>query len=253
MSSKAQHSAGSNKKERNLTAYYQFLAFKREELRQNGRLKLPTKEVMAHWKALSEQERREWEDKATEAQQKYLKECMERAAAACDGEDEVEGKREAQGDADGDMDCENSEDGHVNDDDDMQTLTLPLARVTRIVRCNKDIGKIGRDACFLVVKATEHFLERCVTEALRATARRNAKTIMLRDILTSMRERPDRESVQIFLDEFQPLKEMNPPSKKSSSGKKRPASSKGTTAAAAVEEARQPEERPTKSSKNKTS
>ena len=83
-----------SKHHRGLTAYYQFMAIKRfnaapplrldpsrrhdfcalysDKLRESGDLRIGTSEVLRHWKALSEQERKEWEDKAAKEQKRYL-------------------------------------------------------------------------------------------------------------------------------------------------------------------------------------
>jgi len=182
--------------------------------------------VLQHWKALSEQERKEWEDKAAEEQKRYLQECIERASSdpsALADSGESEGESEG-GDGEG-----------ADAGDDVLTLRVPQARVTRILRCNKDIGKISRDACFLVGKATEDFLEQCVADASRVTARSGRKTIMMRDIITSMREAKNPDALQIFLDEFQPLREPKAvPSKKATASKKRAGAGKAATGKAAA-------------------
>ena len=58
--------------------------------------------------------------------------------------------------------------------------------------------KIGRDACFLVTKAAEQFLERATWDAARSTIRNQRKTIAHRDVVASMREHANPESMQIF-------------------------------------------------------
>ena len=76
---------------------------------------------------------------------------------------------------------------------------MPMSRVTRVLRNNRDVGKIERGAIFLIAKATESFLERSVWDAARVTSRSNRKTIMLRDLITSMHEQANPESMQVFL------------------------------------------------------
>ena len=53
-------------------------------------------------------------------------------------------------------------------------------------------------------KATELFLESCAWEAHRVTTRQQRKTIQFSDIITSMKENPNPESMQVFVDEYQP-------------------------------------------------
>lgn len=140
---------------RALTGLYQFMAAKREELlAQEGGTdprSLTMGEMLPLWKALPDNERREWEDKASEEQKRYLQECTERVAAGASAS--------AAGDGD---------EPSVSGLEDLP-VQLPLARVTKIIRLNKEVMKAGRDACYLITKATESFLERSTWEAARVT------------------------------------------------------------------------------------
>ena len=71
--------------------------------------------------------------------------------------------------------------------------------MTKIIKLNGDLLKISRDACFLTARVTELFLERAVVEAAGEAARGGRKTVTLKDIITSMRNHPNPESLQAFV------------------------------------------------------
>eukprot|EP00326_Haptolina_ericina_P039743 CAMPEP_0181232816 /NCGR_PEP_ID=MMETSP1096-20121128/35967_1 /TAXON_ID=156174 ORGANISM="Chrysochromulina ericina, Strain CCMP281" /NCGR_SAMPLE_ID=MMETSP1096 /ASSEMBLY_ACC=CAM_ASM_000453 /LENGTH=209 /DNA_ID=CAMNT_0023327201 /DNA_START=6 /DNA_END=635 /DNA_ORIENTATION=+ len=167
-------------------------------------------EIVQQWKALPEVERRDFEDRATEEQKRYLAACIKERQERCTADEAVE--------EEGDEPTMGAEELAVQ---------LPLARITKIIRLNNEIVKIGRDACFLVTKATEQFLERATWEAAKATTRAQRKTIFCRDVVASMSEHPNPESMQIFIEELQPKPppDAAPPSKPTRApAKKRPAS-----------------------------
>ena len=89
--------------------------------------------------------------------------------------------------------------------------------MTKIIKLNNDLVKISRDACFLMARVTELFVERSVIEAAGTTARAGRKTVMLSDILASMRNSPNPEAMQAFVDEM-----MLPPPKHESKPKPKP-------------------------------
>ena len=187
-----------------LTPLYVYAEEKREELRQLGQVHVPNSELATMFKALPGAQRRVFEAKAVEQQKRYFKECREKALAAIEAgaamADDDDGEEEE--DDNGDEEGEGEAEGEANDEVRVQ---LPLARVTRIIKLHPDTGKYGREACFMVVKATEAFLERTVWEAAATATRSQRKTIMLRDITGSMRRNPNPESMQAFVEEFQPI------------------------------------------------
>uniref|UniRef100_A0A7S4BRL9 HMG box domain-containing protein n=1 Tax=Chrysotila carterae TaxID=13221 RepID=A0A7S4BRL9_CHRCT len=143
---------------RNLTALYQFAAAKREELRRDdSQAAFSFADAFSQWNALADADRKRWEQKATEAQERYLSECMKRSASAVEGDAEADGDGDAEGDSDGegDDDAAAKRDPRDDADGEMLKLELPQSRVTKVVRCNKDVGKISRDANFLIAKAAE--------------------------------------------------------------------------------------------------
>jgi len=216
-----------------LTAQCAFVSSVREERRKEDGSSVSLVDGVSMWRALPDEEKKEWEERAVLTQKRFLQECLDKERAeggegGGDGEADADADAEADADADADADDERREKGGggltIEDSEDALSVHLPQARVSRILRCNKDVGKISRDACFLVAKATEQFLERRVFEAARLTARQSRKTIMVRDILTSMQQSDSVEALQLFIDEFQPPGEprMPKPSKRAPSEPRRP-------------------------------
>ena len=158
------------------------------------------------WSGLPEQERREWENKAREEERRQIEAIKERVEAGASGE----GVEEAE--AGDEIVPEDDE-----EDKSLLALQLPFARVTKIIKLNNDLVKISRDACFLMARVTELFVERSVIEAAGTTARAGRKTVMLSDILASMRNSPNPEAMQAFVDEL-----MLPPPKDESKPKPKP-------------------------------
>uniref|UniRef100_A0A7S4F5T9 HMG box domain-containing protein n=1 Tax=Chrysotila carterae TaxID=13221 RepID=A0A7S4F5T9_CHRCT len=187
---------------RNLTALYQFAAAKREELRRDdSQAAFSFADAFSQWNALADADRKRWEQKATEAQERYLSECMKRSASAVEGDAEADGDGDAEGDSDGegDDDAAAKRDPRDDADGEMLKLELPQSRVTKVVRCNKDVGKISRDANFLIAKAAEFFLERRVSETALETARQHRKIILLRDFIAALSLNKNPQALQVFI------------------------------------------------------
>lgn len=176
------------KKDVRLTAFYCYLDAKTEELKQAGRIRVTTNEVVEYWNALNDKDKKPWEEKAAAACAAYFNECTERALED-GGEEEEDGEEE--GDA-GDGEGEDDED--END----STPALPLSRVKRIIRLSAE-SQMSKEATFAIGKATETFLERCVWEAARVTHREGRKTISFKDLVNSMRQHPIPEALQFFV------------------------------------------------------
>lgn len=157
------------------------------------------------WSGLPEQERREWETKAREEEKRQIEAIKERVEAGASGDVE-------EAEAGDEIAPEDEE-----EDKNLLALQLPFARVTKIIKLNNDLVKISRDACFLMARVTELFVERSVIEAAGTTARAGRKTVMLSDILASMRNSPNPEAMQAFVDEM-----MLPPPKDESKPKPKP-------------------------------
>ena len=177
-----------------LTAFYFYCDAKSEELRQAGRMRVSTNEVMDYWRALSDADRKPWEDQAAKACAAYLEEVMQRAKEleGDEGDDDEDEEPADQGGEDG---------GAEGADEDAASCILPISRLKKIVRANTEVPTLSKEAVFGVGKATETFLERCVWDAARVTSREKRKTISFRDVVTSMRQHPCPESMQFFVGE----------------------------------------------------
>ena len=116
----------------------------------------------------------EEESKAREEEKRQIEAIKERVEAGASGESVEEAE------AGDEIAPEDDE-----EDKNLLALQLPFARVTKIVKLNNDLVKISRDACFLMARVTELFVERSVIEAAGTTARAGRKTVMLSDILAS--------------------------------------------------------------------
>jgi len=79
---------------------------------------------------------------------------------------------------------------------------LPIARVRRIMKSDKDVKIISADALFLVTKSTEMFLEYLVKEAYKKTTHDSRKILSYKDLATTVK---DVDSLE-FLDDIIPEK-----------------------------------------------
>ncbi|KAI7904861.1 histone-fold-containing protein [Cokeromyces recurvatus] len=68
------------------------------------------------------------------------------------------------------------------------TTMLPIARVKRVIKEDKDIALINAEATFCIAYATELFLEYLVTEAFSKAKKEKRKTIYYRDLSSSVKE-----------------------------------------------------------------
>ena len=208
-----------------LTPFYFFSDSKAAELREAGRQRVSTNEVMDYWRALTDAERKPFEEKAAEACAAYLEECTQKAMLTAEGEGDGDGEEEADED---DEEYKADEGGEDDDSGSGGELTpmVPLSRVKRIMMLNTaDAPKNwGREPTFCVAKGVEFFLERCVWDAARVTGREGRKTISFRDLVTSMRQHPCPESLQYFVEEFQP--KPDPPEPKAKQTGKRKSDAK---------------------------
>ncbi|KAF8237119.1 histone-fold-containing protein, partial [Tricholoma matsutake] len=77
---------------------------------------------------------------------------------------------------------------------------LPFARVQKIIKADKDIPMVAKDATFLISIATEEFIKR-LSEASKSVAEREKRsTVQHKDIATAVR----RVDEFIFLEEIIP-------------------------------------------------
>lgn len=194
-----------------LTAFYIYMAAKREELKAAGRDRPDIKEVARLWNLLPEQERREWDNKAREEEKRYIQELRDRPDGASAEGEEAAGVSQAGDESD-------------EEERNLLALQLPFARVTKIIKLNGDLIKISRDACFLTARVTELFLERVVADAASTTSTAGRKTVTLRDIVASMRGHPNPEALQAFVDELL----LPPPKEEAGAAKPKPKRAAGS-------------------------
>ena len=196
-----------------LTPFYIFSDAKTAELRELGRQRVSTNEIIEYWRNLSEADRKPYEEKAAQACAAYLEECNQREVQRL-----AEGGDEEEGEDENDDDNEDGEgkDEEGNDESKPDKAQLPLSRIKRIISLgqeSKNSHLYSRESVFAITKAVEFFLERCVWESARVTARSGRKTLQFQDVVTSMRQHHRPEAMQFFVEEFQPKPE--PPEPKS--------------------------------------
>ncbi|KAI8364954.1 histone-fold-containing protein [Blakeslea trispora] len=65
---------------------------------------------------------------------------------------------------------------------------LPLARVKRVIKEDKDVSLINAEATFCIAYATELFMEYLVTEAFSKAKQEKRKTVYYRDLASTVKE-----------------------------------------------------------------
>ncbi|TFK70373.1 histone-fold-containing protein, partial [Pluteus cervinus] len=73
---------------------------------------------------------------------------------------------------------------------------LPFSRVQKVVRADKDIPMVAKEAVFLISLATEEFIRRLSQYAQRTAERERRATVQHKDIATVVR----REDEFLFLE-----------------------------------------------------
>ncbi|KIN94880.1 hypothetical protein M404DRAFT_61624, partial [Pisolithus tinctorius Marx 270] len=59
---------------------------------------------------------------------------------------------------------------------------LPLSRVQKIIKADKDLPMVARDAAFLISMATEEFIRRLAQASQRVAEREKRATVQQRDV-----------------------------------------------------------------------
>ncbi|PFH53877.1 hypothetical protein AMATHDRAFT_136556 [Amanita thiersii Skay4041] len=77
---------------------------------------------------------------------------------------------------------------------------LPFSRVHKIIKADKDIPVVAKDATFLISLATEEFIRRLAQASQRVASRDNRATVQYKDLATVVRK----------VDEFLFLEELIP-------------------------------------------
>ncbi|KAI6039682.1 histone-like transcription factor (CBF/NF-Y) and archaeal histone-domain-containing protein [Pisolithus marmoratus] len=75
---------------------------------------------------------------------------------------------------------------------------LPLARVQKIIKADKDVPMVARDAAFLISMATEEFIKRLAQASQKVSEREKRSTVQQRDVASVTR----RAEEFFFLDEI---------------------------------------------------
>ncbi|KAF9068638.1 hypothetical protein BDP27DRAFT_1327039 [Rhodocollybia butyracea] len=87
---------------------------------------------------------------------------------------------------------------------------LPFSRVQKIIKADKDIPIIARDATFLISLAAEEFIKRLCQAGKRVAEKERRTTVQHKDIATVVRKADEF----MFLDEIISLTQPEPPQKR---------------------------------------
>jgi len=129
------------------------------------------KTVGEKWKQLDDDEKQAYKDKAEASNAVAVQLHAERV--------EAEGGEEG-GDGDGDG----------GDDGDGTNVSLPLARVKRIMRLDKEVKHTSVDACKVITRAAELFLENLVEGSFACMKTSKRKTIKYTDLMHHVLRKP---------------------------------------------------------------
>ncbi|KAG0347327.1 hypothetical protein BG004_007984 [Podila humilis] len=83
---------------------------------------------------------------------------------------------------------------------------LPVARVKRIIKEDKDINMVSNDAVFLISMATELFLESFTAKAFNLAKMEKRKTIAYKDLATAVTQHDSLEFLQDVIPKTMTLK-----------------------------------------------
>ena len=191
-----------------LTALALFTEAKKAEIEGNGR-KLPTVEVIEAFRALSEEDRNTWSEKAASAQEAYLQESTKRFLEA-GADDEDEGEDGEDGDGDGDDAEEDTETSGFEG-----PLRIAVSKVKKIAEKGLSdtltVSRVSKEANFAFGKAAELFVEHLAWSTLRVMSRDTRKVMTLSHVTSAMRMSSVPEAFQYFLEELQPAPPEPPP------------------------------------------
>ncbi|KAI0372254.1 histone-fold-containing protein, partial [Pilatotrama ljubarskyi] len=87
---------------------------------------------------------------------------------------------------------------------------LPYSRVQKILKADKDLVMVQREATFLISRATEEFIGRLAEAAQRLAERERRTTVQAKDIVATVR----RAEEFAFLEELFPWSELEQPVKR---------------------------------------
>ena len=214
-----------------LTAYSFFTMSTVDELKQQGRTKVPPAELADRWRSLSDAARKPFDEKAAAAQDAYLKELtqkqLERLESLEGGDDDGE---ENEGEENEENEENEAEEANEEEDaaDDIYGRTsakavLPICRVKRMAQDHiESCAGIGKEATFVTSKAAEVFLERCMWGAVRYMQKQDRKSIKPVDLVAALKLHPSPEVMQFFVEELAPAPPPPPPKPAKDDKKKKP-------------------------------
>ena len=81
-------------------------------------------------------------------------------------------------------------------------VQLPISRISKVIRTDKDVNKVGRDALFAIAKSTELFLESLALQSAAVVNKDRRKTIQYKDFMDGLQQHPKPASVQFVIDEL---------------------------------------------------
>ena len=81
-------------------------------------------------------------------------------------------------------------------------VQLPISRISKVIRTDKDVNKVGRDALFAIAKSTELFLESLALQSAAVVSKDRRKTIQYKDFMDGLQQHPKPASVQFVVDEL---------------------------------------------------
>ncbi|TFK91966.1 histone-fold-containing protein, partial [Polyporus arcularius HHB13444] len=100
---------------------------------------------------------------------------------------------------------------------------LPHARVQKILKADKDLIMVQREAAFLISRATEEFIQRIAEAAQQVAERERRSTVQAKDLVASVR----RADEFAFLEELLPYLEPEPVAPGRSKARTRDGSERG--------------------------
>ncbi|CEP10761.1 hypothetical protein [Parasitella parasitica] len=87
------------------------------------------------------------------------------------------------------------------------TTMLPLARIKRVIKEDKDVALINAEATFCIAYATELFMEYLVTEAFSKAKKEKRKTVYYKDLASTVKESDQLEFLEDVIPTTMTLKE----------------------------------------------
>lgn len=70
-------------------------------------------------------------------------------------------------------------------------LDLPISRVSKVIRSDKDVNKVNRDALFAIAKSTELFVGELAKQTAAAVRKECRKIIQFKDVNDVVHEQPN--------------------------------------------------------------